>query len=274
MITSMQIGICKKPVNAVSEDVVGYAGKYFWLLDGATPFTGGQNKHLLQMFLGYLNTGLVKNSAMAKNPQALLYQAICYARKYMRKDGLLIGVEHKPRCTAIVVKVGRENAEFSVLGDSVLCFIDNIDGTCHSITDNRLADFAVEERERLEASEFDTDGYWKAADALIEAEKEFINKPNGFWEASINPEAAYMSVNGLFDFKNDTTILMMSDGLARFVDVFKRYKDYGGIAKLIKENGADNAFTQLRSLERSMRAVRRPSLHDDASFLMLDVRKG
>ena len=70
------------------------------------------------------------------------------------------------------------------------------------------------------------------------------------------------------------TILMMSDGLARFVDVFKCYKDYGGIAKLIKEKGADNAFTELRSLERSMRDVSRPSLHDDASFLMLDVRKG
>ena len=271
MITLMQSGICKKPKNAISEDVVGYAGKYYWLLDGATPVTGGQC--ILQQFLGYLNAGLNQYAISALNPQMLLYQAMHFAKKQMDKENLLVGIKHKPRCTGIVIKVEEENIEYSVLGDSTLCFIDNVDNTCFSITDNRLANFAVKERERMESCKFDSDEYIKARDVVIETERKYFNKSDGFWFVSVSPEAAYMGVNGFYDFKHDTTVLLMSDGLTRFVDVFQCYQNYDGIATLIKDKGASYVFSQLRNLEFNRQDVKRPSLHDDASFMMLDIKK-
>lgn len=269
------MGVNKKPFESKSEDLVGSNNSFFWLLDGATPPIENKNKELTQIYLNLLNAALSNHSLECKSTGILLETSIATVRDIFLKNYNVNSSDYLPYSTAVIFKVDRE-IEYSILGDSYLSIVT--DKTSVTITDDRLKQFAVEERkivQEMRKSGIDEKSveYIEARKKLIRAELNFQNVDGGYWIASLNPLAAKESISGTLSLDNCETFFVFaaSDGLARIVTHFGAFHDLNSLGNEITRVGAICIFNMLRSLESDMANFLKPvsSKNDDASFIIV-----
>lgn len=263
--------VCKKPSLDKAQDIIGKAGNFYWLLDGATPPSG--NNELAYEYVSTLNKWLKRYAATSRNPEELLYSAIEQMQKGFKTKW--VSNDYTPSSTAIIVQIEENQLRYLVLGDSSLSISTNEQRLV--ITDTRLRFIAQEEREILQkimakgASE-DSDEYINARNNLIKVEMQYRNKEGGYWIAELNPEAAKKSRKGTIKFKSNDKVIVLavSDGLERLVSTFGIYNSLHDIADVLLSGKEDIVFKQLREIESNDKfKYKTSSKHDDASYLLL-----
>ena len=92
------------------------------------------------------------------------------------------------------------------------------------------------------------------------------NQAGGFWVASTNPEAAYEAVQGTRELAGDSSVLLLTDGVTRLVELYRQTWD--SLADMAAGQGADALITAVRQHEDD-KPPPYGKRHDDATAIRI-----
>ncbi len=180
-----------------------------------------------------------------------------------------------PYSTVVLVRILENTIEYLVLADSYLSIC--VDGKSHVISDQHLKSIATEERAyvrsmREKGVSENSREYLESREKLINKELKLQNNVNGYWVASLDPEAAEHAIYGIIDYKENYRIIAASDGMERLVSVFGFVNSLDELINKIINEGEETIFDELRKLEMDNSNFLKPvsSTHDDASFFIVN----
>ncbi|CAL9528730.1 hypothetical protein [Streptomyces sp. enrichment culture] len=159
-----------------------------------------------------------------------------------------------PQATVVLARWDADVVEHLVLSDSVL-LLESPDGRVGAVRDDRL-DLVPPEVLRSHA----------ATDRLRNAE-------GGFFTAAADPAVAARAVTGVTPRSAVRAVAALTDGAARWVELFGE-GDWADCVGVLRKEGARGLLDRVRALElRDARAggARRWKLHDDATAVYAEL---
>jgi hypothetical protein len=90
------------------------------------------------------------------------------------------------------------------------------------------------------------------------------NQPGGFWVASTNPMAAYEAVRGTCELAADSSILLLTDGVTRLVELYGQ--TWEALAAMVTADGPQALITAVRQFEDDQ-PLPYGKQHDDATAI-------
>ncbi|MFC5721390.1 hypothetical protein ACFP1Z_14555 [Streptomyces gamaensis] len=223
------------------------------LLDGVTPPPSGTTgcTHGVPWFTARLGGALLELSVSA--PEMTLRQ--CLAEAVARtaeahRDTCDLRHRRTPQATVVLARWDDERVEHLVLSDSVL-LIETPDGAVTPVLDDRIA--------RLAARGPVTDDQ--------------RNAEGGFFTAAADPSVADRAVVGATPRTGVRALAALSDGAARWVEVF-REGDWPACVSLLSKEGPQSLIDRVRAAESADpegRRFRRGKPFDDAAAVYAEL---
>ncbi|MFD5815182.1 protein phosphatase 2C domain-containing protein [Streptomyces sp. NPDC127038] len=216
----MRVSLDTRPGGAnPNEDWVAASPTLAVVLDGLS--TAGLStgcQHGVPWYVAQLGGHLI--AALADSERALsdgLADAIdCVARMHPQCDLKNPGT---PSATVAVLRQRVDSFDHLVLADSPIVFED---GAGYSvITDLRVDEILPELRAETERYETHTPEHKVALQALVTAQRQVRNTPDGYWVAAASSDAAEHAVTGTTALEGGGAVAVMSDGVSRLVTEYQ-----------------------------------------------------
>lgn len=228
------------------------------VLDGVTPPAGDDGcVHGVPWFTARLGGALIELSGSRRDMTlaAVLSEAIRRTADAHR-DTCDLSHVRTPQATVVMARWGgrAEPVEHLVLSDSTL-LLESPDGTVRAVLDDRI-DRLPRESLRTHAS----------ADALRNAE-------GGFFTAAADPGVAVRAVTGSTPRGEVRAVVALTDGAARWVEMFAE-GSWAECLALLRKEGPQGLIDRVRALEISAQergSVIRWKLHDDAAVVYAEL---
>ncbi|MEU6677664.1 hypothetical protein [Streptomyces sp. NPDC046925] len=247
------------------------------LLDGVTPPAGDVGcLHSVPWFTARLGGALGELSVSRRDMtlSGILAAAISRTADAHRQTCDL-SHPRTPQATVVLVRWDDEQVEHLVLSDSAL-LLAGPDGQVTPVLDERLAELPprigelraavralpLGSAERAEAGR----GYGAAVEALRNAE-------DGFHTAAADPSAAARAITGMSPRTEVAAVAALTDGVGRWVEVF-RQGDWAECLALLRKEGPQRMVDRVRELERADpegTAHPRGKRHDDAAVVYAEL---
>lgn len=176
-----------------------------------------------------------------------------------------------PSSSVIVVRQVEETFEYLVLFDSVL-LLETVGGPV-VVTDDRVLDFAQEERDATRLHKLGSAEHATAVRALVAGEREHRNQHGGYWVAGSRPLAAGEALSGSMPVKGLTRVAAMTDGVSCFVDMYE-LGTWSELLDELEKSGPAGLIGQVREAEMTdLDGVRWPryKLSDDSTVVSLKI---
>lgn len=180
-----------------NEDRWGTRGTWAWVVDGATnplPSAGTAAAHA-EALSAAINASIGRNPWVS--PTTVLEHAL--------GDQVLQATAGQSATVALADRRG-DVLRWLVLGDCTITWTTA--GSLRSVTDDRLARVAVEERAAFTAAPIEQRANLRRT--LVLAEQTWRNRSGGFWVATNDPTAARQALTGVS--RNVETVLLTTDG--------------------------------------------------------------
>ncbi|WP_190130611.1 protein phosphatase 2C domain-containing protein [Streptomyces mashuensis] len=257
----MRIELATRPgdVACPNEDFTAVAlpasgsGGALVLLDGVTPPPDGGTGcvHDVPWFTARLGGALLELATTERTMPLARCLAEAVART-ARAHGAGCDLTHRrtPQATVVVARWDDAVVEHLVLSDSVL-LLEGTDGTVTPVLDDRIARLA-------------------ALGPVTDAQR---NAEGGFFTAAADPAVVERAVTGRTPRAEVRALAVLSDGAARWVEVFGA----GGWAEcfaLVAKEGPRALVDRVRKAERADpdgTAFRRGKCHDDAAVVYAEL---
>ncbi|MFI2208477.1 hypothetical protein [Streptomyces sp. NPDC020141] len=233
------------------------------VLDGVTPPKGDDGcEHTVHWFTARLGGALLELSVSRPDtPLAGILSAAIRRTADTHRHSCDLSHVRTPQATVVLVRWGgpSDEVEHLVLSDSTL-LIESPEGGVRAVRDDRL-DRLPREALRTHAS----------ADALRNAE-------GGFFTAAADPGVAARAVTGRTPRSEVRSVVALTDGASRWVDMFGR-GDWGQCLGLLRKEGAQGLIDRVRETETETARERaetgagpiRWKLHDDATAVLAEL---
>ena len=257
----------------VNEDYALAAGNLVAILDGVTQPEGVDTGCVhspawyVHRLVGHLYTG------HTSRPDAGLAQLLADAIDAVRDDhGGQCDLDQPatPAATVCALKVGDDQAEYLVLGDSPMVLQLGADVTV--VADDRFRTVVAEIQERtLVPGGVGTAGQADRVRRYTPQKYQYTNQPGGYWIAAADPRAAYEAVSGAVPLHGLSPLrraALLTDGASCAVEEYGLY-DWAGLLDLVTGAGPAELLRQVRAVERSDPAGTthmRYKRHDDATL--------
>lgn len=226
------------------------------VLDGVTPPSVDVGcVHPVPWFTARLGGALTELSA--SRPDLTLVEVLAEAiRRTAESHSGTCDLSHvrTPQATVVVARWDAEAVEHLVLSDSVL-LLESPGGAVRAVRDDRL-DLVPPEVLRSHA----------ATDRLR-------NARGGFFTAAADPSVAVRAVTGVTPRSAVRAVAALTDGAARWVELFGE-GDWADCLGVLRKEGARGLLDRVRALEaRDAEAggVRRWKRHDDATAVYAEL---
>jgi len=267
----------------VNEDRAGASGALAWIIDGATdvvarPLTRGPSD--AAWLAETLHVALTARGGAAEPDLRRLVHdltaeaARAFSQATRRHPS---GREEHPSAAGIVLSVDRDRLAYVALGDCAL-IARAADGT---LTTHGVG--AAEAGDATLAATIAAFNRGQAAPSAaaarrhiwpqVRARRAGINTPEGYGVFSITPPPVQFVVCGSIELPAACQVLLLTDGLARLVDVFRRYSP-AGLLEAAGSRGLRALVAELRMIEEGdpeCVAFPRAKPLDDATGLLLAV---
>ncbi|MFJ7195328.1 MULTISPECIES: hypothetical protein [unclassified Streptomyces] len=221
------------------------------LLDGVTPpRDGGGCVHSVPWFTARLGGALVELSGSRPDLtlQEILEVSIRRTADTHRPSCDLSHVR-TPQATVVLARWNEHEIEHLVLSDSVLLF-EAHDGSVRPLLDDRL--------DRLPPGTL-------SSEAITDARAR--NKEGGFFTAAADPSVASRAVTGRTPIDRVRAIAALTDGAARWTEMFHE-GDWAECLGVLHKEGTQGLIDRVRALEDAdtgRRRLLRGKTHDDAT---------
>ncbi|MFF2184267.1 hypothetical protein [Streptomyces sp. NPDC058155] len=240
--------------TAVAAPSAGSGGTLI-ALDGVTPPPNGDGcVHGVPWFTARLGGALTELSASRR--EMSLADALAESIRRTadaHRDTCDLSHPRTPQATVVMVRWDTDTVEYLVLSDSTL-LLESPDGAVRAVVDDRLD--RVPRSVRRQAA---------ATDALRNAE-------GGFFTAAVDPDVAAKAVTGRTPAAQVRTAVALTDGAARWVEVF-REGDWADCLALVRKNGPQELIDRVRAAESADPdgvAFRRGKPYDDATVVYVE----
>ncbi|ARF57397.1 protein phosphatase 2C domain-containing protein [Streptomyces gilvosporeus] len=245
------------------------------LLDGVTPPEGDYGcVHSVPWFTARLGGAMLELSVSHRDMTLAeaLAAAISRTAEAHRSSCDLSHVR-TPQATVVAARWSGDAVEYLVLSDSVL-LLEQPDGSVQPVRDSRLDTLPPPVRARREAVRALPRGSAERAAAgreyarLVESLR---NAEGGFFTAAADPSVAARAVTGTTPRSRVRSLTALSDGAARWVEVFHE-GDWSRCAALVAEQGPQALIDRVRAAEAAdpeCRAHPRGKARDDAAVVFV-----
>ncbi|MFJ9028079.1 protein phosphatase 2C domain-containing protein [Streptomyces sp. NPDC102274] len=260
----MRIELATAPGTAVrpNEDWTSVAlpaggeGGVLVVLDGVTPPAGDDGcVHGVPWFTARLGGALAELSGSRRDmPLAEILAASIARTADAHRETCDLSHVRTPQATVVLARWNSDTVEHLVLSDSTL-LLESPDGEVRAVLDDRL-DRVPREALRSVAT----------ADALRNVE-------GGFFTAAADPAVAAKAVTGRTPAAEVRALLALTDGAARWVEVF-REGGWADCLALVRKNGAQELIDRVRASESADPdgvAFRRGKVGDDATVTYVEL---
>ncbi|MBP2474003.1 hypothetical protein JOF53_002875 [Crossiella equi] len=248
----MQVTMATEPAQSHqdNEDFVGAVPGAVVLLDGAG--SAGADSGCLHGVAWYsrqLGTRLLERllSPDAGDLREVLGEAIS-AVAGMHGSACQLDHPGTPSATVLLVRVRGGQVEYLLLADSTLVIESPTGNT--AVTDDREAQVGARYRQEMDAMPNGSEEHALALRRYIEAMRNHRNRPDGFWVASTDPDAATEAVTGSVPADEVRSLALLSDGATRLVDSFA-LADWDAVVRTLRQDGPGELIRQTREAERS-----------------------
>ncbi|MFJ6695529.1 hypothetical protein ACIQM4_05610 [Streptomyces sp. NPDC091272] len=223
------------------------------VLDGVTPPPSETGcVHSVPWFTARLGGALIELSG--SRPELALPEVLAEAIGWVadaHRDTCDLSHVRTPQATVVMVRWDALAVEHLVLSDSAL-LVEGTDGTVRAVLDDRL-DRVPREALRSHAT----------ADA-------YRNTEGGFFTAAADPGVARRAVTGSTPREEVRAIAAMTDGVTRWVELF-RAGDWTECVALLRKEGTQALIDRVRELERGDGGAGRWKRHDDAAVVYAEL---
>lgn len=274
------VDLLTDPSGAVNEDRLGWVATLAWVLDGATdivtpPLVGTTTD--ADWFADRLDTALRRTAAAP--PASLDGLPDQLSRELAAEfDGARRrapeGRHEHPSATGIVVRIDERRLDYLAIGDCTLLHdtrgpVERI-GIDHGAAGdqwlaNIIGSIHAADAEATPAST------WDKITSVISANRARMNTEDGYGSFSITPTPPRFIVTGSLAVVPGTTMLLVSDGLMRLVDVYRR-RSASELLQRARTRGLASVLAELRAIEAAdadCRAFPRAKARDDATGLLV-----
>ncbi|MFF4540861.1 protein phosphatase 2C domain-containing protein [Streptomyces aureus] len=268
----MTIALVSLPAasDAPNEDFAAASSGVAVLLDGAG-VAGGETgcKHGVAWFSATL--GGVLLGALVEQPGLPLVKCLSHAIRAvgsLHEDDCDLRHPASPTSTVVAVRTRAGALEYAVLGDSTLLLAGR-DGAVDVVTDRRLDEVGKQLRGPVDALPTGSPEHAAALAEYRTALTRLRNRPEGFWIAGPDPEAAQHALTGSFPLDSLASVALMSDGATRLVDRFE-LATWDELFALVAASGPAEVIRQVRNAEAGDpdgRRWPRGKARDDATVL-------
>jgi hypothetical protein len=240
----------------------GGTGGALVLLDGVTgPADGGTGcRHSVAWFAARLGGALLElAAARSGGPLAGCLAAAIARTADAHRSTCDLSHPRTPQATVVCARWDAETAEYLVLSDSVL-LVRGADGAVTPVLDSRLDDLRPAAR-RLPPGR---------RAAFLEGLR---NAEGGFFTAAADPSVAGRAVTGTLARAAVDGLAAVTDGLGRWVDVF-RLGGWADLYAVLAGAGPLAAVAQVRAAEAADPAGAthpRGKCHDDATAIVAEL---
>ncbi|QGZ50951.1 hypothetical protein GPZ77_23545 [Streptomyces sp. QHH-9511] len=239
------------------------AGGAVVVLDGVTPPVDDDGcVHDVPWYTARLGGALTELSA--SRPEMTLTEILAAAIRRTadaHRDTCDLSHVRTPQATVSMARWDGATVEHLVLSDAVL-LLQAPDGSVRAVLDDRLARIPDETLRSLEATDL------------------LRNREGGFFTAAADPAVAELAVTGTTPRSGVRALAALTDGAARWVELF-REGDWADCFGVLDKEGAHGLLRRVRALETRSEGgapwpqeqgapatagrVRRWKLHDDAT---------
>ncbi|MFJ6613757.1 hypothetical protein ACIQPT_26155 [Streptomyces sp. NPDC091289] len=229
------------------------------LLDGVTPPRGDDGcVHSVPWFTARLGGALGELSG--SRPDLTLTEILAAAiSRTADAHRVTCDLSHvrTPQATVVLARWNEHTIEHLVLSDSAL-LLESRDGEVRAVLDDRL--------DRLPPGSL-------ASNAI--ADSTVRNKEGGFFTAAADPSVAARAVTGSTPASGVRAIAALTDGAARWTEVFGE-GDWTQTLGLLRKAGPQGLIDRVRELEAADAEAGRVRLgrgktHDDATALLVEL---
>lgn len=181
-----------------------------------------------------------------------------------------------PSATVVITRWRQTTLDYLVLGDSSL--VVQTDHGMEHHSDQRLAGIGAAVRANLRAwlqagGGYEHPNHQELMRALVAAQREVRNIPEGYWIAADDPAAAYHSHTGSYPLGAVRRLALLSDGLGRAVSPLKLHGSWEELLAALCHDGPAAVIQAVRSAEDADpngQQVPRSSRSDDASVAVVE----
>ena len=249
----MRVSMATSPASAgqPNEDFVGAVPHAVVLLDGAGQAgTASTCKHGVAWYTRRLGVTLLDRLSTDDGAglRDVLADAIT-AVAATHAGTCDLADPSSPSATVGLFRLAERQADYLVLADSVLAF-QRRRGAPVIVCDGRLETVGARYRAAVDAAANGTVEHDEARRAYITALRAHRNKPDGFWVAADNPDAAAEAIVGSQPMDDLAAIALLSDGASRLTDTF-RLADWTELLALLENQGPAELIGRVREVERS-----------------------
>ncbi|MFF8697242.1 hypothetical protein ACF08W_34090 [Streptomyces sp. NPDC015144] len=223
------------------------------LLDGVTPPRGDDGcVHSVPWFTARLGGALIELSGSRRDLTLQEILALSIGRTADTHRSLCdLSHVRTPQATVVMARWDEREIEHLVLSDSVL-LLGLRDGSVRPVLDDRL--------DRLPPGSLSSVAF---------TDTRLRNKEGGFFTAAADPAVASRAVTGRTPLDQVRAIAALTDGAARWTEVF-RAGDWADCLKVLDDEGPQSLIDRVRVLEEADAGAGRALLgrgktHDDAT---------
>lgn len=182
-----------------------------------------------------------------------------------------------PSSTVLMTRANNDTVDILVLGDSTLV-IQSPDNTCTALTDDRLANIAIAERQAYLQRLHNGGGYdhhhARLLNDLQAAQRITRNQPEGYWIAESDPDAARHAISRTLPVNKVQTALLLTDGAAAGVKTYRTPSTWAELVHQAVSAGVGQVLEDLHQLEETDPAGQqwpRSKPHDDKTAVLVSA---
>jgi hypothetical protein len=172
-----------------------------------------------------------------------------------------------PSATVALLRETDETLDYLVLADATAA-VETRSGVA-AFSDTRVEQVAARQHEALLAAPQGADEHAAALAELTTALRGYRNRPDGFWVAAVDPQAAYQALAGSFDRAEVVSAAVLTDGASILADRFQ-VMDWPETFDTLRADGPLGLLRRVREVEAAdASGTRWPrgKVHDDAAVV-------
>lgn len=224
-----------------NEDWLATTSDLVVMLDGATSRTETGCRHGAAWYTRKLGASIIARAAARSTP---LRQVLADAIRDVTVLHPECDLTHPgtPSAAVAIVRLDPEELRYLVLGDVTVVL--GVNGLVTAVSDQRISASAPRERTEADRHSIGSPEKATALIAMKHAELAARNTQGGYWIAAADPTAADHSITGEVPMSAVERLAMVTDGAARYVDLFG-LADWATVLKVLSRSGPRGFINRL-----------------------------
>lgn len=236
------------PSSGENEDWMACSSDLVVVLDGATVRTETGCVHGPAWYARKLGAAIISHAASrSTHLRQVLSEAIRDVAQ-LHSDTCDLTDPAAPSAAVGIVRIEDDVTRYLVLGDVTVA--GDINGAMHAVSDDRVSHTAEAERREADQFPIGTPEKNAAMKRMKVVELAAKNQEGGYWIAGSDPTAVDHAITGEWKTVEITRFAVLSDGAARFVNLFEQ-GTWASVLEILQHNGPSKLLEHVRHAEAS-----------------------